>query len=135
MQLLAKQFVYVFRDRFNNNHIKVGFSKEPLARLSQLYRTNTPAPMEPYCIWRVSDMRLAERATHAVLHDHRINGRREFFEIAPTPDFSVAEQTDYDLSCTFLDHLLEIMEEAMDSVGVVYQRMVDVAEIRAVIAS
>lgn len=129
MAVITQGFVYVFRDRLDNNRIKVGYSTDPVARLRQLYTTATPAPLAPYCIWRVSNMRIAEHIAHVVLDDHRINKRREFFEIAPTPHFTQFEQTDYDTTSVFLDALLELIEEGMEMQSVEYMRITSLDEL------
>lgn len=114
-------YVYVFRDPLNNNLIKVGLSKDPAARRMQLHTTGTALPMNIYHVWHVSDKRLAESAAHAILDDHRVNGRREFFEIAPLPYFSDFERRDYDITSDFLDALIERIEEGFDYWGISYR--------------
>lgn len=104
-------YVYIFRDQLNNNLIKVGFSIHPITRLKQLHTTGTPLPFSMAHAWWVGDMRLAEKIAHARLRDHRVNSRREFFFIAPPSDFSHFEQTDYDITCVFLDTLIELIED------------------------
>ncbi|MFC3153176.1 GIY-YIG nuclease family protein [Litoribrevibacter euphylliae] len=108
---MKEGYVYILRDPMNNNVIKVGFSINPFKRVKQLYNTSTPLPLNIYQIWWVRDMRLAEKAAHECLRGHRINDRREFFEIAPSEHFDEYESRDYDLSCVYLDTLIEIIEE------------------------
>lgn len=108
---MKEGYVYILRDPLNNNVIKVGFSINPFKRVKQLYNTSTPLPLNIYQIWWVRDMRLAEKAAHECLRGHRINERREFFEIAPSEHFDEYESRDYDLSCVYLDTLIEIIED------------------------
>ncbi|MDF2274629.1 GIY-YIG nuclease family protein [Aeromonas caviae] len=103
-------YIYILRDRRDNNLIKVGYSKNPFKRVKQLYNTSTALPMGFYQIWWVDDMALAEKAAHTCLEGHRINPRREFFEIAPLPDFDDFERTDYETTCVYLDTLIEVIE-------------------------
>ena len=103
-------FLYVFRDTLNNNLIKVGFSKNPFNRIKQLYNTSTATPLGITQIWWVGNMRQAEQIAHCRLEDHRINPRREFFEIAPRRDFDEFERMDYDVTSTCLDVLIELIE-------------------------
>ena len=84
-------YLYILRDPIKHNIIKVGFSKNPFKRIKQLYNTSTPLPYNLSAIWWVSDMRLAEKVAHQRLREHRINARREFFEIAPSFDFDDLE--------------------------------------------
>jgi hypothetical protein len=113
-------YVYIFRDRLNNNLIKVGFSIHPIARLKQLHTTGTPLPFFLAHAWWVADMRAAEKIAHVRLQDHRINTRREFFFIAPPNDFSEFEQNDYDITCVFLDALIELIEIDFDNYKINY---------------
>jgi len=68
-------------------------------------------------------MDLGENAAQATLHDHRINPRREFFHIAPPPDFSEVERNDYTQTSIYLDALLELIEEVIDMAGVSHERI------------
>ncbi|WP_350227814.1 GIY-YIG nuclease family protein [Neptuniibacter halophilus] len=77
------QHVYVMRDPRNYNDFKVGFSINPIQRKKQMYRTNTPLPFELYRVWAVANQRTTEQIAHARLYDHRINDRREWFEVIP----------------------------------------------------
>lgn len=110
-------YIYILRDPRDNNLIKVGFSINPFNRVRQLYNTSTPLPFSIYQIWWVRDMRLAEKAAHECLRGHRINDRREFFEIAPLEHFDEYEARDYDMSCFYLDTLIEIIEEGFYYLG------------------
>lgn len=113
-------FIYIFRDHLNNNLIKVGFTKDPLTRRKQLHTTGTALPMTIYHVWNVSDKHLAEQAAHEILKGHRVNGRREFFEIAPLPHFSSFERTDYDITSDFLYTLRGLIEEGWDFLDITY---------------
>ncbi|HAS6087995.1 TPA: GIY-YIG nuclease family protein [Vibrio parahaemolyticus] len=106
-------YLYIFRDENNNNLIKVGFSKDPIARIEQLYNTSSAERFTMYCLWHVDNMRKAEEVAHFVLKDHRINPKREFFEIAPEPHFSAYDTVDYDTSCIYLDALIEIIDNML----------------------
>lgn len=107
-----KGFVYIFRHDSVHNEIKVGLSKHPFKRLSQLYTTATARPMNVSMIWCVSDMRKAERIAHDGLARHRINRRREFFHIAPPGDFSEGERLCYETTSIYLQELIALIEEA-----------------------
>ena len=93
---MQEGYVYILRDPMNNNLIKVGFSINPFNRVRQLYNTSTSLPFSIYQIWWVRDMRLAEKAAHECLRGHRVNDRREFFEIAPLEHFDEYEARNYD---------------------------------------
>ncbi|CAI3155047.1 hypothetical protein MWMV18_MWMV18_02052 [Acinetobacter calcoaceticus] len=126
---MSEGYVYILRDHLNNNVIKVGLSKDPIRRRQQLYNTSTPLPMTLYHLWKVDDMRHAEQVAHLRLDSHRINPRREFFEIAPLPHFNDFERRDYDMSCIFLDTLIELIEDDFDYLGVSYQRVYSIEEL------
>lgn len=113
-------FIYIFRDCLNNNPIKVGFSKDPLARRKQLHTTGTALPVTIYYVWDVSDKYLAEEAAHEILSGHRVNGRREFFEIAPLPHFGSFERTNYDITSDFLYTLRGLIEEGLNFLAIIY---------------
>lgn len=114
-------FIYIFRDQLNNNLIKIGFSKDPLARRKQLHTTGTALPMTIYHIWYVDDKYLAEDAAHYILDEHKVNERREFFEIAPLPHFNIFERSDYDITSEFLYFLKGRIEEGWDFLEIVYR--------------
>lgn len=115
--------VYVMRDPRNHNDIKVGLSINPLNRRKQLFRTNTPLPFDIYAVWAVADHRIAEKIAHDVLSGHRINERREWFEIAPVCSqlWFPGIQGDYDTTSNYLDALLEVIEDAFEYCNMPYQ--------------
>ncbi|MBH0074014.1 GIY-YIG nuclease family protein [Pseudoalteromonas sp. SWYJ118] len=123
------QHVYIMRDPRNHNDIKVGFSINPIERRKQLYRTNTPLPFNLSAVWAVSDQRIAESIAHFRLSDHRINDRREWFEIVPaqiigTKDFPLYCNADYDFTSDCLDVLVELIQEDFCSYsGLQWQRI------------
>lgn len=114
--------VYIMRNPRNDNDIKVGLSINPINRQKQLYRTNTPLPFNLYAVWAVSNHREAEKIAHEVLSGHRINERREWFEIAPIDSelWFPGIQGDYDTTSIYLDALLEVIENTFDYCGMQY---------------
>lgn len=56
-------------------------------------------------------MRYAEKIAHTVMEHHRVNDRREFFEIAPLPYFTPMEQSCYDKTSIYLEYFIELIEE------------------------
>lgn len=127
---MSEGYVYILRDHLNNNLIKVGLTKNPINRRRQLYNTSTALPMDLYYLWRVDDMRKAERIAHIRLDSHRVNSRREFFEIAPLPNFNDFERTNYDMSCIYLDALIQLIEDDFDYCEVIYQRITSIDQIQ-----
>lgn len=119
------EHVYIMRNPRNHNDIKVGLSINPLNRQKNFYRTNTPLPFDIHTVWAVSDHRLAEQIAHAVLDDHRINERREWFEIAPSQSelWFPGIQGDYDTTSVYLSALIEELEGAFAYHGVKYQSL------------
>lgn len=51
MSNTERGYVYILRDRVNNNEIKVGLSKDPISRIKQLHNTSTALPMYLYYVW------------------------------------------------------------------------------------
>lgn len=110
-------FVYIFRslDPTWYNRIKVGLSLDPYARSKQLNNTSVPLDFVPYYAWAVTDMALAEFIAHNVLDDHRINHRREHFDVVPVHrrsavlDYDRAPTEDEVLDC--LDVLVDLIDE------------------------
>ena len=120
-------YVYILRDRLNNNEIKVGLSKDPISRIKQLHNTSTALPMYLYYVWEVQDMRYAEKIAHDSLSDHRINNRREFFEILTIPDcislnISEYERYNYDASCMYLDALINAIEDNFSTMQIAFRQ-------------
>lgn len=117
--------VYIMRDPRNHNDIKVGLSINPLDRQKQLFRTNTPLPFDLHTVWAVSDHRVAEKIAHGVLAEHRINDRREWFEIAPIQSvlWFPGIQGDYDTTSVYLDALVEVIENAFDYFNMQYHSL------------
>lgn len=112
-------YVYIFRDvGEHSNEIKVGYSKHPEKRVRQLHTSGTIWRMHVYNLWHVTNMRLAERAAHAVLDGHRINTRREFFAIAPGPHFTLEERHDEVNTGSILWHLAGLIDDALGQLDV-----------------
>lgn len=104
------EFVYVFRDQLNLNLIKVGFSNNPIRRRSELHTTATARPHEIYYVWQVDNMKKAETAVHGFLEEHRVNPKREYFELF------LFQEPDINFRCVdtmnvCLDKLIELIEE------------------------
>lgn len=117
------KFIYIFRNDRLHNEMKLGFSKNPFKRVMQLYTTATATPMNISVIWWVSDMCRAERIAHNRLADHRINSRREFFQIAPSTDFSELERMCYDTTTICLEVLEGLIEGDWANAGIAFQKM------------
>lgn len=120
MKSIEHGYLYILRDPLNNNLIKIGYSISPFDRVKQLYNTSTALPYHVAYIWWVDDMRLAEKGAHALLSGHRVNSRREFFEIAPSSDFDIYEQNCYDTTSCFLETLVEIIEDGLNELEIFF---------------
>jgi hypothetical protein len=86
----------------------------------QLYRTGNPLPLNIYQIWWVSNMVVAERIAHGRLADHRVNDKREFFEIAPTHLCWEWEYQSYEVTTVYLDVLIELIEGDFNTFDINY---------------
>ncbi len=127
-----RNFVYIFRNPLNYNVIKIGLSGHPVRRIKDLYNTSTALPYEIVCVWEVDDMRMAEKAAHKLLEDHRINPDREYFELftCEQSDMMFHPRNKLELICDALEKLIEIIEEeAFDSCGIRWERMREVSDI------
>ena len=77
--------VYILTNEEMRGYIKIGKTTTSVEqRILELSRSSAvPLPFECYYAARVSDMNDIEEALHDAFGDHRINPRREFFDIAP----------------------------------------------------
>ncbi|MDE1225682.1 GIY-YIG nuclease family protein [Vibrio aestuarianus] len=128
-ELKGHGYIYVMLDQLNPNLIKIGLSKEPIDRQAQLYTTSTALPMTIKYIWTVTDMKLAEDVAHFFMRGHRVNGRREFFElVTPTAAIETDLETPHqhyngeELADVYLYSLMEELESQWDYMGVEYRR-------------
>lgn len=127
-ELKGHGYIYVMLDALNPNVIKIGLSKEPIHRQAGLYNTSTPLPFVIKYIWAVTDMELAEDIAHIFMASHRINGRREFFElVTQTAAFETDLETPHqhygeELADVYLYSLMEELENQWDYMGVEYAR-------------
>lgn len=77
--------VYILTNEAMPGYIKIGKTTTSVEqRILELSRSSAvPLPFECYYAARVTDMNKVESAFHDAFGDHRINPRREFFNIAP----------------------------------------------------
>lgn len=77
--------VYILTNEAMPGYVKIGKTTTSIEqRMLELYRsTAVPLPFECYYAARVADMSKVEEAFHDAFGDHRINPKREFFDIAP----------------------------------------------------
>lgn len=113
-------YLYIMRDQFEHNNIKIGLSINPINRVQQLYRTGNALPLVLVKLWWVHDMLFAEKVAHETLVDHRISPRREFFEIAPRRMFWDGEYLDKETTDTCLNSLIDLIEEVFDIYGITH---------------
>ncbi len=77
-------FVYALKNKsFGEGIYKIGMTqKDPQARAKELSsQTSIPAPFEIVAAIRVFKPREAESFIHDRLGEHRVNGKKEFFEV------------------------------------------------------
>jgi len=77
--------VYIFTNEAMRGYVKIGKTTTSVEqRILELSRsTAVPLPFECYYAVRVNDMNKVEGALHDAFGDHRVNPRREFFNISP----------------------------------------------------
>lgn len=117
-------YLYVMRglgDRMNE--IKVGFSKDPSLRSAQLHNSGSIWKMVVFRQWAVENMRKAENAAHHMLAPRRFQDRREFFQIAPMPHYSLEERMNDEISDSLLHEIGFCIEDAMSQADLAYQRV------------
>lgn len=116
-------YIYILRnlDPTWYNRIKVGYSYNPFNRCQQLYTTGVPYPFLVYFQWQVPDMRAAEKLAHSILADHRVNDRREHFDVIPfnqRPILCGGEEPTYDDVAVCLDVLIDSIDKAFRDAGI-----------------
>jgi hypothetical protein len=115
-------FVYVMRGVENrSDEIKVGYSTEPVRRRVQLHTSGTVWPMNIVRVWSVTNMRIAERAAHAILELRRKNDRREYFAIAPVEHYSLLERYEDTITDPILWELMDYIEDAIHQAGIEFK--------------
>lgn len=81
----SEGIVYVLTNEAMPGYVKIGKTTTSVERrVLELSRsTAVPLPFECYYAARVADVSKVELAFHEAFGDHRINPRREFFDISP----------------------------------------------------
>ena len=76
--------IYILINPYMPRLAKVGKTQDLEARVKQLSgNTGVPVPFEVHYACRVEDATKVETHVHRAFEDHRVNSKREFFEIAP----------------------------------------------------
>ncbi|MCG9777609.1 GIY-YIG nuclease family protein [Photobacterium damselae] len=120
-------YIYLFVNENNPNEIKIGLSKDPIRRRKELHSTGTPLPMYIKYIWAVRNMREAEKIAHHRMREHRINDRREFFNIV-TDEGALELETPHqhygghELADVYLGALRELIEDDWEYCDIYYER-------------
>lgn len=108
-------YIYFMQNPRHPMELKIGFSKNPAARVKQLYRTGNPMPFSVRALWWVSNMDLAEKNIHVAFAEHRVNPRREFFDVVPQDSLlalEIADNPDDIESC--LQTLIELTDFGLE---------------------
>lgn len=129
-------YIYCMSNPSNPNSIKIGLSRDPFDRSKSLSNTSQPLPFRPTYIWFVYDMKEAENAAHICMSAHRVNEKREFFNLVvkdahdsgalklPTEyDTQDEECPDINLVENYMYSIRECIEEGWECVGIRYARM------------
>jgi hypothetical protein len=87
-------FVYILTNASMPGLIKVGMTRgNPEERAIQLSAaTAAPKPFDVFAALPVGNPRAAEAQAHGVLDEYRVNGRREFFRLAPEDAVKLLER-------------------------------------------
>lgn len=84
------EIVYILTNPVIPDLVKVGWTTNLEERVRQLSsHSGVPVPFEVYYACKVSDAAKVEKCIHDGFGDHRVNPRREFFEINPERVISI----------------------------------------------
>lgn len=77
--------IYVLTNAAMPGLVKIGvtFMSDPESRATQLYTTGVPVPFDVLFAGQVANARKVEQALHNAFRDHRVNPKREFFQLEP----------------------------------------------------
>jgi hypothetical protein len=88
----GRGIIYILSNPAMPGLIKIGTTKNLDDRLGELYNTSVPYPFECVYACQVDDYQSVEKAIHNICDVHRVNSKREFFDIAPEKVVAVLEQ-------------------------------------------
>lgn len=74
------QYIYIMENPLLPGMYKLGFSKDPNARLNQHSGTSIPERYRCLLAYPVDDMKRAEKLLFSILDNYRYSDNREFFE-------------------------------------------------------
>lgn len=80
---------YVYLLRAGENHYKVGVAVNVAKRLVGV-QTGNPLPVEVVCVRLATDAEEFERTIHQSLHERKLNGGTEWFELTPQQALDLA---------------------------------------------
>jgi len=84
MSEIKKGIVYVLTNPAMPGLVKIGQTiNEVTSRMNELNTTGVPLPFDCLFACEVDDCKLVENSLHKAFYPHRINPKREFFEIDP----------------------------------------------------
>ena len=90
-QMPPFESVYVLTNSAMPGLVKIGFTTQTEAkrRIDGLYTTGVPFPFKIEFVCRVRDAARVEAALHTAFGPHRVNPRREFFQIEPAQAIAI----------------------------------------------
>lgn len=116
-------YIYIFRTGNNTNEIKIGLTRNVPQREKSLFNTSVALPFVLKVLWKVSSMKPAEEAAHAVMHENRINESRELFDVAQSHTITGDESRCYEFSNSSIGVILEWIEEGFYMADIQYERV------------
>ena len=78
-----RHFIYIAAQEEASCIVKIGYSSNPMRRISELSGTGTPHPFHLLHAWEIFDNPIpTERLIHDALDYVRVNPSREFFDVS-----------------------------------------------------
>ncbi|MFA0108495.1 GIY-YIG nuclease family protein [Vibrio breoganii] len=120
-------FIYILQTANNPNEVKIGLTKKPIERMIELYNTSIALPPILKRLWSVQDVNRAEKLAHEKLARHRVNDKREFFNLI-TLESALTHGLEIPTIATdgLDDQYIEVIESKIEEVwfikGIDYQR-------------
>ena len=76
-------YIYVMtNESYADNIIKIGYTDDIERRQKELFTTAVPVPFDIYCTYE-TNMKNSDKIIHERFSKFRVNGKREFFRLAP----------------------------------------------------
>lgn len=117
VRVIEPGWLYILTNPAMSGLCKIGMTtRTPEERAAELHDTGSPAPYAVAAAWPVDDVRVAERAAHAVLARYRVSNQREWFRVS-VPVAVAALGKDAPARRTWLQRLWRLLRGLVEAVG------------------